>query len=650
MQQSVGYDSPMDTTVTSVGRRSQKLLETAAAVYVISQDDIRRSGATNIPDALRMAPGLEVARIDSNRWAVSSRGFNGRYANKLLVLMDGREVYSPTFGGVYWEVQDTPLHDIDRIEVIRGPGASLWGANAVNGVVNIITKPAGKTLGGRLNAGIGSYEKNSASFRYGHQFNESTAGRIWAHGFNRGSFDRLDGGNNRDDWNMARAGFRLDRDARQGDAFTLLGSAYSGDLNMSWFLPTTQHPYSRIFPDRGSVSGYNLLGRWKTALSTTSELSLQTYFDHTYRKDIALVEERDTFDLDLQHRFLWGQRQSINWGLGYRVSADRYGNMPAVAYYPEEANKQLFSAFLQDDISLVEKRLTLTLGSKLQHNDYTGIEGQPNIRLLWMPNNEHAFWGAVSRAVRIPTRNDDAGITQVYTEPASSAFNPFALPSLVYVGANRRFRAEEVLAYEVGYRFKAATELSLDVALFYNDYQSLRGFDNLHYEGGVLTSDLLKAKVSRNNGVKAQTYGSEWSLHWQVLPEWSLETAYTYLNTRFQPDARVFSTTDRGTSPQQQVSMRSALNLGKTVDFDVWFRYVDSLPLKGTPAPYLANGIPSYTTLDARLGWRAYPGLELSLVGQNLLDNRHPEFQQEALTTPRTGVPRSFYLKLDWQF
>jgi len=647
MQQDVREDSRMDTTITSVGRRNQRLSETAAAAYVITQDDIRRSGATNIPDVLRMVPGLDVVRVDSNKWAVGSRGFNGRLANKLLVLMDGREVYSPTFGGVYWEVQDTSLHDIERIEVIRGPGASLWGANAVNGVINIITQSAHKTTGGRLTAGGGTYEKKFGSFRYGAYLDKNTTGRVWAQGFNRGSFDNVASASNNDAWDMARTGFRLDRDARQGSSFTLLGNAYSGTPGQTTIMPSLSPPYSQWLSDRVATSGFNLLGRWKKALSLDSEMSLQGYYDHTYRRELFTVEERNTFDLEFQHHFHWGERQELTWGLGYRLSQDRIGNTPYNLVDPNQTNRQLFSAFLQDDISLIENTLTLTLGAKLQHNDYTGVEGQPNLRLLWIPVDKHTFWGAISRAVRTPARAERDLRTFAYMVPPLTPQNPSSFPVGFTAQGNRNYRAEELLAYELGYRFQPKGSLSFDIALFYNDYDSLRSFDSLHPE--LQFQPYVNAIVAYGNQIKARTYGAEGLLNWRPLPWCSLEMAYSWLKMDVRGAPGIISP-ETGTSPQQQLSTRTSFDLGKDLDWDLWFRFVDRLPLQGTLSPGVAAAVPGYVTLDSRLAWRPYSGIELSVTGQNLLDGRHLEFAQEGFPPPRSFAPRSVYFKLDWQF
>lgn len=665
MQQSADQERLQETTVTSAGKHNQRLSETPAAIYVLTSDDIRRSGATSIPDALRMVPGLDVARIDSNKWAISARGFNNRFANKLLVLQDGREIYNPTFGGVYWELQDLPLQDIDRIEVIRGPGAALWGANAVNGVISIITKSAKDTAGGRLAAGIGTYERNSASFRYGRQLSDNTAARVWAKGFNRGDYDNIRGSSNADDWSQTHAGFRLDHDTSEGSAATLIGDAYSTTVHQTLDLPSLAPPYTVNPRVRTSYSGFNLLGRWRKALSLTSEISVQAYYDHFYRRDHTpasfnisdYTEERDSFDLDLQHRFLMAKDHRITWGLGYRLLQDRYLSSPHVTFIDPRANNQLFSAFLQDEVNLIDRTLSLALGAKLQHNDFTGFEGQPSLRLAWTPNAQNTLWAAVSRAVRTPTRIEDSSSLAVITVPPLSPGNPTNIPASLNTLGNTGFRSEQLLAYELGYRFRPREDFFLDMALFYNRYRDLRSFNA--NQPLIRFQPSLTAYVPYGNDLRADAYGGEWLVNWRPTERWTLELAYSYINLQFEGEAGVYGS-EAGNHPQQQVSVRSSFNLSEAVDLDLWTRYVDQIPLFsqiysqfGPNIPRVerwGTAIPAYVTLDARLAWRPMKNLELSLVGQNLLDSKHPEFQQEIIPPVRGQVPRSLYLSFDWQF
>jgi iron complex outermembrane receptor protein len=636
--------------VTSVGKKTQRASEAAAAIFVITQDDIRRSGVTSIAEALRLAPGIHVARVDSSHWAVSARGFNGVFANKLLVLMDGREVYASSFGGVYWDVQDYPLDDIDRIEVIRGPGASLWGANAVNGVINIITKPARETQGGSLRAGGGNLEQGFGSLRYGAQLGDQTYGRVYAKGTNRGAFMDRTHDSAHDNWNMTQTGFRVDHDNEAGTALSLLGSAYQSDFRQQLALPSPVPPYHPLLRDSARSSGFNLLGRWREALSLSSEFTLQAFASHDYRLEGYGAQERNMLDLEAQHRFLLGARHDINWGMGYRLLHDDFGGTSYAAFSPRSARKQLASLFLQDDISLIANELKLTLGAKLQHNDYTGFEGQPSGRLLWTPNPQHAFWLAVSRAVRTPTRADCCirAIKGVFApDDPSNPINQVPgvpLQPLVWgAHGNPDLSAERVMAYETGYRYNPNAQLSVDLALFYNRYRSLRGWDAWQFQY-QFRPGYIEALMDTQDNLSASSWGSELAVTWKPMDVWTLDAVYSYLNVNVSQLPTTLSFDD-GTTPQQQAYLRSGLELTDAIDLDLWLRYSDS-----AYRPASSVKLPGYLTLDARLAWRPVDRLELSIAGQNLLQASHVEFSQEILGPPQVRVPRSYYLQLSWQF
>jgi iron complex outermembrane receptor protein len=645
----------MKIEVTTVSKKSQKLSNAPAAVYVITQEDIRRSGVTSLPEALRLVPGIEVARIDSSKWAISSRGFNGRFANKLQVLIDGRSVYTPTFSGVYWEVQDLPLGDVERIEVIRGPGATLWGSNAVNGIVNVITKRAEDTQGGRLTLGGGTYEKRFGSLRYGARLGERIYGRAYVKGFARGDFDQMNGGPSQDDWEQYRGGFRVDGEADAGDRLTLQGDVYRGELDQKLVLPMTTPPYSNTAGQRANVSGANLLGRWIKPLGAASEFTVQAYYDHAYRNESFLTEQRDTFDLDAQYHFQPWESHDVVWGASYRWSRVDYSHHYPAFFDLSHPVRQLFGGYLQDEITLVPDTLKFTLGAKLEHNDFTGIEGQPNFRLLWKPNEQHRVWGAISRAVRIPSFAEDSATLVGFVAAPGTRLNPTPLPAEVVGLGGGGFRAEVLWAYELGYRFMPRADFSVDAALFYNGYQHLRSQEAQPpvLVGG--SSGLAIQMPNRfGNTLLGETYGAEIAVDWRPLDHWQLQLNYSYLRAQlgFAPGSADNFSADptQGAAPRQRASLRSSLTPVREVDFDLWLRYVDALPSTGFPADMMAVRIPAYVTLDARLAWRPLNGLELSLVGQNLLDPRHPEYGQELYPPVLSQVPRSVYGKIEWHF
>jgi len=626
----------MNIEISSVSKKPQNLSDSAAAIFVITNKDLLHSGATTIPEALRMVPGVHVARIDANKWAVSCRGFNNRFTKKLLVLIDGRSVYTPSFSGVYWEVQDVLLEDVERIEVIRGPGASLWGANAFNGVINIITKHAADTLGGLVSAGGGNLERAFGSARYGFFLGKGTYGRIYAKYLKRDEFEYKAGGNAGDDWDSFHTGFRMDSKLTGPDDITFQGDFYTGDINQRAVnVPSMVPPYSRVVEDDVNVFGGNLLARWQHVLSSTSDFTLQAYYDRTEREDIYIHEKRDTFDLDFQHLFTPTDGHDILWGVRYRYTHDDLTHPYLLEIDPSSSSDHLFSFFCQDEISIVKEKLWLILGSKFEHNDYSGYEIQPSGRLLWAPHSHHRFWAAVSRAVRTPSRMEHDGRLNVVTVPPSSTFLPF--PMQIIIAGDSSFDSEELIAYEAGYRFVPGHGFSLDFSFFFNDYDKL--------QKQVLALPVLKAgHIERSyfstNDADGHVYGMELSAAW--LPAGWVKTnlAYSFLNT----DVTGMS------APKHQVSLRTSLSFAEDVDMDVWLRYVeDTKARRGSSTGMGTYDIDEYVTLDVRMAWRLTGNLELIAVGQNLLDEGHMEFVQEIITLP-TEIPRSFYCAVKYSF
>lgn len=606
--------------VTSASKKNQRLADTASAVYVISQDDIRRSGASSIPEILRMAPGIEVARIGSNKWAVTSRGFNGRFANKLLVLVDGRSVYTALFSGVWWEELDTMIEDIDRIEVIRGPGAALWGSNAVNGVINIITKNARDTQGRLLAVNVGDKDRAIVSFRQGGKTEDGTYYRAYGKVADHRPALFANGDDALDGWRQHQAGFRIDK--RQGDdRVTFQGDTFSsrgGDSPVPF-------PYFHL---QQQNTGANLVGRWERSLADNSNFVFQAYYDFTRYSYYDLLDSRDTLDLDFQHQVAIGSGQDLVWGMSYRLSRDEFVAIPHLKVNPPVLHSGLFSVFIQDDVTLSPDRWRLTLGTKVENNGYTGMEIQPNVRILWTPDSTTTWWGAVSRAVRIPSRMEhDSDNTRTdskthFTETLGS------------VG----FGPETLLAWELGLRKQLSPRLSLDVAAFYNHYSGLASYTRLTDPSPSLSVYQLVGQGTANVG------GLELATEWNVTRDWRLQAAYTWQRIS---DSIPVTTADgpyperSGTSPRSHFSIRSGHALGATTRADLWLRHVGQLP---------AIGIPAYTELDARLSWTVSRELELSLVGQNLLHAYHAEYKSDLISTAPTLVPRSYFARLVWKF
>src|SRR5437588_3594033 len=635
----------MNVEVTSVAKRPQRLADAAAAIFVITQEDIRRSGAASIPEALQMVPGLEVVRIDENKWAIGSRGFNGRFDNKLLVLIDGRSVYTPLFSGVYWNVQDVMLEDVDRIEVIRGPGATLWGANAVDGVINIITKPAQATQGGLVTAEGGTEERTAESVRYGGKLGNSAFYRIYSKYFEWEPSIDATGKAAHDGWNAVRAGFRVDTKSSGPNALTVQGDLYDSDYKETLTIPSLNPPYSSMFANDGDYAGGNLLGRWNHSFSRSST-TLQVYFDRTNVLDNSLFTDHESvYDIDFQHDIHVGESQELVWGMGYRSIQDSNGSSFTVSLQPNHSSLNQFSSFLQDEVSFFDRRLRVTLGSKFEHNDFTGFEFQPNVRVLANIGKNQSVWAAASRAVRTPALTEEGlRLNEAVVPPgAPPFFSP--LPVVEAIFGSTQFKSEDLLAYEAGYRVQATKSLSLDIAGFYNSYTHLRSAEPgaPFVEGSPAPTDVVYPFVASNK-MGGGTYGVEPFVEWKVLPKWRLLGSYSYLQMDIRKNKSSqdpTADTPDGQSPRHQFFVQSSIDLPKHFEQDLSLRYVDKLP---------SLNIPGYYSLDFHLGWRPGTHWELSLVGHDLLNSRHLEFIPEFINTTPTQVQRTVSGRIAWKF
>jgi iron complex outermembrane receptor protein len=594
----------MNLEVTSVSRTPTPLFTVPSAIQVITSEDVHRSGATSIPEALRLAPNLQVAQVDSRQWAISARGFNNTLANKLLVMIDGRSIYTPLFAGVFWDVQDMLLEDLDKIEVVSGPGGNLWGANAVNGVINITSKSARDTQGTLVTAGGGTLLRAFAGGRYGTELGKDLYFRVSGNVFARDNTVMPDGRDATNNWHLGQGGFRLDWLPPDGNTLTVQGDGYGGSI-------------SQFLPGDISVDGQNLLARWSHSISEDSETTLQMYWDRTYRRvPTSFTEELNTYDVDFQHRVPLGNRQSIVWGASYRLMADRATGSPSLTFIPSRRDLQLFGAFVQDEIVIVEEKLKLMLGTKLEHNDFSGFEVQPSGRLAWTPDDKQTIWTAISRAVRSPSRID----TDLYF-PGTAPYQ---------IAGGNDFDSEKLLAYELGYRWRPVERLSLSLAGFYHDYDDIRSLEPLGTNSFVIA-----------NGNRAEEWGFELSGNLQLTKTWRLRGGYTFLEktTEVKPGGRDLNRgRAEGNDPQNQFVIQSILDLAYHLQLDSTCRFVDTLP---------APNVPSYFTFDVRLAWHPLHNLELSIIGQNLLDEQHPEFGAPAT---RQEIVRNVYAKVSWSF
>jgi iron complex outermembrane receptor protein len=631
----------MNMEVTSVSKKEQKISEAASAVFVITSEDIARSGANDIPDLLRMVPGVEVAQINSSKWAISIRGFNGQYSNKLLVLVDGRTVYTPMLSGVFWDAQDVLLDNIDRIEVIRGPGATVWGANAVNGVINIITKKTSDTQGAFATAGGGSYEHGFGAARYGGRLGGATSYRVFADGFDRNHFPTPFGLNGNDDWEMVHGGFRVDTSASAQDSITVEGDANSGNAGeVAGSVVSISPPINGLLDLRDRYSGWDLLSRWNHTSSAHSETSLQVYFDRNTRSDTTYGFGVNTFDLDFQHHIGWGTRQDFVWGLGYRVSSDDTLATLRISFTPAGRTTQLFSSFVQDEITILPERLYLSLGTKLEHNDYTGFGLEPSGRIAWTPNARNTLWAAVSQAQRTPARSDTGILVNL-----AALSGPNNIPMLVGYTGNPNEKAERETSVETGYRARLSSSVSLDSTIFFNHYGDLVSVEpgSPLFDADPTPHLVVLSRFA--NLLYGETHGFETLVNWKVTRRWTLSPSYSFLTMHLHREASSADLTTapetEGSVPTHQAQLRSQVNLPLHLQWNAAANFVGSLP---------ALAVPSYTRLDSNMTWQAGERFSISLVGQNLLHDRHLEYTGPDSSVQSDLIKRSVYAKVTWRF
>jgi len=628
----------MNLEVITVEKRTKKVQNTASAIYIITNEDIRRSGATSIVESLRGAPGIQVSRIDSNLWAVSSRGFNERYSNKLLVMIDGRTVYTPIFSGVYWDVQDTVLEDIERIEVVRGPGSTIWGANAVNGVINVITKNASKTQGWLYSQIIGNEDRVITTLRYGGKSDSDIFWRLFAKYADRDGFVDMQGDENHDEWRTGRIGFRIDWLPSMEKSLTIQGDAYTGKIHSRENIPILTAPYvvdSRIDED---VQGGNILVRYRHSFSSSSDIVIQSYYDRVERHqrfDIAGYHEDyqiDTVDFDITHTFnLYAHH--FTWGGGVRYITDHIDNNTHIRFDPTERKQLILNAFVQDQIELIKEKFYFILGSKIEHNEYTHFEYEPTARILWHPAKNHTLWAAVSRAVRTPSRIEMDGRIDQYVIAGTP-------PTMVSLISKEGFESEKLIAYELGYRANLVENLYFDIAGFYNKYDNLRSFEKgtIFFEATPVAHYVVP--YYGDNNLYGESYGGEILLKYKPLQQWSLALSYSYLDMHLHKKANstdTMSESAEGESPTNQLSLFSYLDITPKWQLDVMVYYVDTIP---------TYGIDSNIMTSVRLGWRPKKDVEITISAHNLFDDKHPEISSRYVSSPTIQIERSIYAKL----
>jgi iron complex outermembrane recepter protein len=638
----------MNIQVTSASKKEQKLSRVAAAIFVITPEDIRRSGATNIPDLLRMVPGLDVGQMNGSTWAIGARGFNDQFSDKLLVTIDGRIVYTPNFAGVYWDMVDLPLEDIDRIEVIRGPGGSIWGANAVNGVISIFTKRAADSQGGMVEATGGSLVQGAGTVEYGGTAGKDTDFRVFTKYFNDGPEEDFTGQNGDDGWHMLRAGFRTDSTVSPKDSLTFEGNLYTArEGELGYFLPSITSPGLIPVAEEISYGGGFVQSSWKHQCSDHSDSELQVSFTRYTRDDPLEPETRDTLYADYQHHFAWGARQDIILGGGYYFTADNIPGSLTVSFNPQSKTLQVFNFFVQDEIALVPDRVYLTAGTKVEQNTYTGWGWMPSIRATWEASPQHMFWTAVSRALRTPSRNDTNLVVGL-----GGFTGPNGVPVFEQFIGNPNYQNEELLAYEAGYRTTFSKNVSLDLAAYYNDYNQLQSIEpSVSFFQPTPAPPHEVDTLTFENLLYGETHGFEAAGKWKVSNRWEISPGFAFEAIHLHKDPTSQSVVSvpyyQGNVPERMAQLRSHVELAKRWSWDASTYYVDPLRDQG---PSVNARIPAYTRVDSNIMWKVGERFAVSIVGQNLAQDHHLEFDDVFGSLQSGEIKRSGYLKLTWQF
>jgi len=620
-----------DVEIVSSAKEKESAFNAASSIYVLSSDDIRRSGATNIPEALRLVPGVEVSRSASSQWSVTSRGFGRLYDNKILVLIDGRELYSSVFTGTNWDITDTILEDVDRIEVIRGTSATLWGANTLNGVINIITKKAEYTQGNYVGALYGSNEK-SLEYRYGGTNNDNLFYRVYGKKLHRDGLKSIDNLRGRqfedagDDWGMSKTGFRVDWKASLRDQFTFEADAHDGLEDQILYIPTREN---RPVADKQHVSGANLDARWLHSFNKTDSTNLHFYIDSTSRKSQLGSIDRNIINLDGEYHLKLGDSNKIKLGAAIRHTIDDLkngyvGNLLVNQYTPNTESSNLYNAFIQDTISLIPEKLDFIIGTKFEHHYVTGSHFLPSAQLRWTPNKENTLWASASKGIREPSK------LELDLRRLVSNLGPYK----IYWQSNPNFKAEELISYELGYRNRSFSRLEFDVSLFYNQYDNVRTFE----------PNVAKFQYELYNKASARTEGINSSVNVNVTNNWNLVFGYSYIdiNIDFDPSSGdTLSSYDAGVSPHHQFQIQSKFNLTKNIDFDAYFYSVTDLK---------TVSIEGYKRTDLRVAWRPIEGLELSIVGQKLFYGDTRETTRAFYSTHNATYGNQVYGNIKWKF
>jgi iron complex outermembrane receptor protein len=635
----LSWEELTELNVSTLARQDQSVKNSPAAAFVITAEDIRRSGATSLPEVLRMVPGMNVGKINASNWAVSARGFNDLYANKLQVMIDGRSIYDPLTSGVYWGQQNPSLQDIERIEVLRGPSGSLWGANAVNGTINIVTRSAKDTQGGLVYGGGGTEERGFGGIRYGEKLGKASYLRGTLSANARDASTDLVGQHNTHDYGDTQTGnFRLDNQLTERDQLMLEANVTRYRLHGFLLGETTSSPLAWHQNDfgRDGVTG-SLQSSWNHKTDNGHDWRLNAALTQTEWELAVNKMSRSHYNLDFQDSFPSYKGHHLLWGLNYQNIQDDFKNSLTLGFQPAHYVQHNVGVFLQDQVDLLDD-LTLTLANRVEHFSFTGWESEPNARLLWTPNKKHSVWAAVSRAVVLPNRAQHS----IHLFKQIPGTNPAVFGNAI---ANSQMNTENLLAFELGWRWQVNHHLDVDTALFYNIYDRMQGTSfvgDAYQIDGVTVKD---ATVANYRQVKS--YGLELSANYRVNQDWRLQASYSanQFEVRYDPSVDWFRDplNEHHTTPSHTVSLRSLFNLTSEIELDSWLRYVDKIYVD-------RRNIPAYLALDLRLGWHPHKDLEISVSGQNLLDNQHPEFSDDLYIPVASQIQRGYLAQLAWHF
>lgn len=644
----LGIEQLMNMEVSTASKKQQKLTETASAVFVLTSDDIKRSGATTLPELLLKTPGVFGGQVNSHASAIGIRGLGGQWTNNLLVLIDGRSVYTRTFSGVYWDSYNIPLEDIDRIEVIRGANAALWGANAVNGVINILTKTSSATQGTLLRATAGTEGNSDIAVRQGGSLGEFGFGRVYASGERHGDSDLYGGGNADDHWRASRAGFRADWDLRSGDRLTLQGDAsqsntHSPHLTPSQLVSGNVAPIDLGVRSPASSHAHSLLANWTHAYALTSEWSVQLDWSHTDRNEFVSLCE-DNVNLNVQHRFQPVAQHDVVWGFSTLYRRDRSDPTDYFRFDPSDSSDTHSSLFFQDEVALADNQYHLIVGSRFEHDPFNGWEMQPNLRALWNISEEQKVWAAVSHSARTPSRVDRDVVTSIPLTVNVPSFG--IVPTTIAVQGNPDFKTEKTLSYELGYRIRPTDSISFDLALFHSHYTDMRSIEL----GNIVPGPTgVAISLPMGNSMESETKGGELTANWAVYNDWRLQAFWSELRVHITNPGSALNP-DYGYSgayPERQVGLRSDWDLAPRWSFNLQLKYVSEQPAPFNQSLIRGGKTPAFIDTDLRIAWQVTNELELALVGKNLFDNSRLEFSSEsgaALTETRQAA----YLRATW--